>query len=78
MSTKNKFCEWFGHSNESTGPDSGFDFPSEGFVCTRCGHTHSENVWAGPSPAPKIRKVAFFSLVVLGVASALYFLMAHN
>lgn len=72
MSGSNKFCEWFGHNDVSTGPDTSCDFPSEGFVCTRCGHTHSVNAWATPSPAPKIRKVGFFFLVVLGVGGACY------
>lgn len=71
MSTKIKLCEWFGHRDESTGPERG-DFTSEGFVCTRCGHTHSENEWATPSPAPKIRKVGFILLAVLGMGSACY------
>ena len=71
MSTKTKFCEWFGHSDESTGPEQG-DFPSEGFVCTRCGHTHSENEWATPLPAPKIRKVGFSFLAVFGMAVVCY------
>jgi hypothetical protein len=77
MSTENKFCEWFGHRDESTGSDRSNDFPSEGFVCVRCGHIHNENEWGGPPPAPKIRKVGLFFLAVLG-AAALYFLTTRN
>ncbi|MBA1305948.1 hypothetical protein [Stutzerimonas stutzeri] len=66
MSTRNIRCEWFGHANESTGPDRTTDFPSERFVCTRCGHTHSVNEWATPEPAPKIRK-ALLIVIALGL-----------
>lgn len=71
ISTKRKLCEWFGHRDVSTGPQPG-DFPSEGFVCTRCEHTHSENAWASPPPAPRIRKVGLIFLVVFGMALLCY------
>lgn len=73
-----KYCEWFGHSDKSTGSDRTTDFPSEVFVCTRCGHTHSENEWAAQPPAPKIRKVACFLLLAVFGATALYFLITRN
>lgn len=75
MST-NKICDWFGHRDESLGDDRSCDFPSERFVCTRCGHTHSENEWARPPQKPKIRKAGFLFLV-LGALVALY-LLTHN
>lgn len=71
MSYENKICQWFGHRDESIGQDRTCDFPSETFVCRRCGDTHNMNSWGGPRPRPRIYKVAPLLLLVL--AAAIYF-----
>ena len=72
-SPENKLCEWFGHREESTGPDRSCDFSSESFVCTRCHSTFNVNAWSVPPPAPKIRKVAFYFLAAVCIVAALHF-----
>lgn len=71
MTSRNWICDWFGHSDESIGSGRE-DFPSEGFVCRRCEHTHSENEWALPVPPPKIRKVGFWVFGACTLAGIVY------
>lgn len=72
MATRNSICEWFGHREESTGQQPVDDFPSEGFVCVRCGFTHSVYEGSQPPPAPKIRFVVQALLAVALLSALLY------
>lgn len=73
METKNEWCEWLGHKDESVGPQNHlYDSQNEGFICKRCDHTHNVNAQSPPIPPPKIRKVIFIALILVVLAAVLY------
>lgn len=65
MAAHNKFCEWFGHREVSTGQNPVDDHSSEGFKCLRCDATRSVYEGSQPPPAPKIR---FYIQALLAIA----------
>jgi hypothetical protein len=66
---KKKWCKWLDHLYEFD-RSKDHEFPSDEYICKRCGEPGSENKWIGPLPGVSYRRRFVISLGAIVVLAA--------